>query len=152
MTFCLPSRWREGAPSWHDCCTFSRNCSVSFLISQHSDALWHVKLCTGHFALPSSLLDNWRGRLSPLGPPPVAAAAAVGAPASGWLPPAFLLLLLSLPLPPPWACVPALGLLSPLRRLGDWGVPGAALCSLGALVHQVEERRDILDVMGGEFL
>jgi hypothetical protein len=46
--------------------------------------------------------------------PPAAAVAAVGAPASGWLPPAFfLLLLLPLPLPPPWAWAPTLGLLSP---------------------------------------
>jgi hypothetical protein len=35
--------------------------------------------------------------------PPAAAAAAVGVPASGRLPPAFFLLLLSLPLPPPGA-------------------------------------------------
>jgi hypothetical protein len=78
---------------------------MSFLISWHSDAVWRVELCTGHFVLPSSLLDGWQGRLSPLSPlrpPPVAAAAAVGAPTSGWLPPAFFLLLL-LSLPPPWA-------------------------------------------------
>jgi hypothetical protein len=37
-----------------------------------------------------------------------------GAPASSWLPPAFFFfLLLLLPLPPPWACVSALGLLCP---------------------------------------
>jgi hypothetical protein len=31
-------------------------------------------------------------------------------------------------------------------------VPGAALYSLATLVHQAEERRDILDVVGGELL
>jgi hypothetical protein len=31
-------------------------------------------------------------------------------------------------------------------------VPGAALRSLGALVNQAEERRNILDVVGGELL
>jgi hypothetical protein len=36
--------------------------------------------------------------------------------------------------------------------MGDWGVPGAALRSLGALVRQAEERRHILDVVGGELL
>jgi hypothetical protein len=43
---------------------------------------------------------------------PIAAGAAMGAPASGWLPPAFFFLLLLL-LPPPWASALALGLLSP---------------------------------------
>jgi hypothetical protein len=73
-----------------------------------------------HRALHAAVVAiGWlAGRLLPLGPPrppPVVAAAAVGASTSGWLPPAFLLLLLllSLSLPPPWACVPALGLLSP---------------------------------------
>jgi hypothetical protein len=47
---------------------------------------------------------------------------------------------------------PSIGLAPPLRHLGDWGVPGVALWSLGALVHQAEERRDILDVVGGELL
>jgi hypothetical protein len=47
---------------------------------------------------------------------------------------------------------PGVGLALPFRRLGDWGVLGVALCSLGALVCQAEERRDILDVMGGELL
>jgi hypothetical protein len=45
---------------------------------------------------------------------------------------------------------PSVGLALPLRRLGDWGVSGAALYSLDTLVFQAEERRDILDVMGGE--
>jgi hypothetical protein len=62
-------------------------------------------------------IGHLTGHLSPLGPPwppPAAAAATVGAPASGRLPPAFFLfLLLLLPLPLPWACVPTLGLLSP---------------------------------------
>jgi hypothetical protein len=44
--------------------------------------------------------------------PPVAAGAAMGAPASDWFPPAFFFLLLLL-LPPPWASALALGLLSP---------------------------------------
>jgi hypothetical protein len=58
-TLCFPSRWWEGAPSWHNCyCIFSQNYSVSFLISRHSDALWHVELCTGHFTPPSSMLDG----------------------------------------------------------------------------------------------
>jgi hypothetical protein len=57
-TFCLHSHWREGAPSWHCCCIFSHNCSTSFLISRPSDAVWRMDLCTGHFALPSSLLDG----------------------------------------------------------------------------------------------
>jgi hypothetical protein len=56
--FYLPSHWREGTPSWRYCCTFSRNCSVSFLISQHSDALWCMELCTRHFMLSASLLDG----------------------------------------------------------------------------------------------
>jgi hypothetical protein len=47
---------------------------------------------------------------------------------------------------------PSVGLALSLRRLGDWGVPGAALRSLGALVRQAEERRNILDVLGGELL
>jgi hypothetical protein len=47
---------------------------------------------------------------------------------------------------------PGVGLALPLHHLGDWGVPGMALCSLGALVHQAKERRDILDVVGGELL
>jgi hypothetical protein len=46
----------------------SRNHSASFLISQHSDAVWRMELCTGHFTLLSSLSDGWLGRLSPLGP------------------------------------------------------------------------------------
>jgi hypothetical protein len=47
---------------------------------------------------------------------------------------------------------PGIGLALPLHRLGNWGVPGAALYSLATLVHQAEERRDILDVVGGELL
>jgi hypothetical protein len=39
-------------------CIFLQNCSTSFLISQHSGVLWHVELCTGHFVLPSLLLDG----------------------------------------------------------------------------------------------
>jgi hypothetical protein len=41
---------------------------MSFLISQHFNVVWHVELFTGHFALPPSLLYDWRGCLSPLGP------------------------------------------------------------------------------------
>jgi hypothetical protein len=70
-----------------------------------------VELCTGHFTLSLSLLDGWQGRLSPLDPPPwpppTATVVAVGALASGQLPPTFLFLFLLLPLPwrlpPPWA-------------------------------------------------
>jgi hypothetical protein len=40
----------------------------------------------------------------------------------------------------------------PLCHLGGWGVPGMALRSLGALVRRAEERRNILDVEGGELL
>jgi hypothetical protein len=47
---------------------------------------------------------------------------------------------------------PSVELALPLCHLGDWGVPGTTFCSLGALVRQDEERRDILDVMGGELL
>jgi hypothetical protein len=47
---------------------------------------------------------------------------------------------------------PGIGLALPLQRLGDWGVPGATLHSLGVLVRQAKERRNILDVVGGEFL
>jgi hypothetical protein len=45
-----------------------------------------------------------------------------------------------------------IGLAPLLHHLGDWGVPGMALCSPGALVCQAKERRDILYVMGGELL
>jgi hypothetical protein len=31
---------------------------MSFLISRHSAAVWHVELCTGHNVLPSLLLDG----------------------------------------------------------------------------------------------
>jgi hypothetical protein len=44
---------------------------------------------------------------------------------------------------------PGAGLALPLVA---WGVPGTALHSPGALVHEAEERRNILDVMGGELL
>jgi hypothetical protein len=44
------------------------------------------------------------------------------------------------------------GLALPFCRLEGWGVLGAALRSLGALVNQAEERRNILDVVGGELL
>jgi hypothetical protein len=47
---------------------------------------------------------------------------------------------------------PDIGLALPLRLLGNWGVPGASLCSLGALVRQAEERGNILDVVGGKLL
>jgi hypothetical protein len=40
----------------------------------------------------------------------------------------------------------------PLRHLGEWGVSGVALRCLGALIRQAEERRNILDVVGGELL
>jgi hypothetical protein len=46
------------------------------------------------------------------------------------------------PEPRRWACSPPCHL----------AVSGAALCSLGALVHQAEEHRNILDVVGGELL
>jgi hypothetical protein len=47
---------------------------------------------------------------------------------------------------------PGTGLALPFCRLGGWGVSGAALHSLGALVSQAEEHRNTLDVMGGELL
>jgi hypothetical protein len=47
---------------------------------------------------------------------------------------------------------PNVRLALPLCCLGDWGVPGAAFCSLGALVRQAGERKNILDVMGDELL
>jgi hypothetical protein len=47
---------------------------------------------------------------------------------------------------------PGIGLALPFRHLGDWGVLGTTLYSLGALVHQAEEHKDILDVMSGELL
>jgi hypothetical protein len=74
------------------------------------------------------------------------------------LPPAFLLLLLLLVVVAAAAVAaalglgPSVGLALPLCRLGDWRVPGAALHSLGALVRQAEERKNILDVVGGELL
>jgi hypothetical protein len=47
---------------------------------------------------------------------------------------------------------PSTGLTLPPCYLGDWGVPGVALRSLGTVVRQAEEHRNILNVMGGEFL
>jgi hypothetical protein len=47
---------------------------------------------------------------------------------------------------------PNAGLALPLCLLGSWGVPGAALRRLGALVHQAEERGHILDIVGGKLL
>jgi hypothetical protein len=47
---------------------------------------------------------------------------------------------------------PDVGLALSLHRLGDWGVPGAALHNFGTLIHQAEEYRNIFDVMGGELL
>jgi hypothetical protein len=47
---------------------------------------------------------------------------------------------------------PRAGLALPVCHLGGWGVPDAALRSLGALVCQAEERGHILDVVGGELL
>jgi hypothetical protein len=111
---------------------------------RHSDAVWRVELCTGHFTPPSSRLDGWRGRLSPLWPPQppptaTAATAVVGAPARDWLPLAFFLLLF-LP-PPPWGMVSALGLLSslPARAAGECHArPSAALMHLSARLKSTE--------------
>jgi hypothetical protein len=47
---------------------------------------------------------------------------------------------------------PSTGLALPFYCLGGWGVPDVTLCSLGALASQAEERRNILDVVGGELL
>jgi hypothetical protein len=66
---------------------------------------------------------------------------AMGAPASGWLPLAFFFFLLLLSLPPPWACVLALDLLSPFAA---WATgecqtrPSAALAHLSAKLKRVE--------------
>jgi hypothetical protein len=59
----------------------------------------------------------------------------------------FLLLLLLLP--PPWAWAPALGLLSPFAT---WVAGECQAWPSIALVYQAEERRNILDVVGGELL
>jgi hypothetical protein len=64
----------------------------------------------------------------------------VGAPASGWLLPAFFFFFLSA------------GCALPLCRLGGWGVPSTTFHNHGALVHQVEERGHILNVVCGELL
>jgi hypothetical protein len=45
-----------------------------------------------------------------------------------------------------------IGLALLLHHLGSWGVPSMALCIPGALFCQDEERRDILDVVGGELV
>jgi hypothetical protein len=45
-----------------------------------------------------------------------------------------------------------IGLALLLHRQGGWGLPSMTLCGPGTLAHQAEERRDILDVMGGELL
>jgi hypothetical protein len=55
--FCLPSHWREGAPSPRCCFSCLWYCSTSFLISRHSSALWRMELCTGQHTPLSSLLD-----------------------------------------------------------------------------------------------
>jgi hypothetical protein len=47
---------------------------------------------------------------------------------------------------------PDIGFALPLFHLGNCGVPGVTLHSLGALVRQAKERRNILDVVGGELL
>jgi hypothetical protein len=47
---------------------------------------------------------------------------------------------------------PDVGLALPLHCLDNWGVLGAALRSLGALIRQAEERINILDVVGGKLL
>jgi hypothetical protein len=47
---------------------------------------------------------------------------------------------------------PGIGLALSLHLLCDWGMPRAALHCLGALVRQAKERRNILDVVGGELL
>jgi hypothetical protein len=71
--------------------------------------------------------------------PPTAVGAAVGAPTSGWLPPAFFLLLLLLS--PPWACAPVLGLLS---LFAAWAIgecqtwPSIALAHLSARPKSAE--------------
>jgi hypothetical protein len=46
----------------------------------------------------------------------------------------------------------SVGLALPLHCLGDWGVPGVVHRSLGALVRQAKECRNIWDVVGGELL
>jgi hypothetical protein len=51
-----------------------------------------------------------------------------------------------------WGIGPGARRALPLYCLGGWGVPGATFRSPGALVRQAEERRHILDVVGGELL
>jgi hypothetical protein len=65
----------------------------------------------------------------------------------------LLLLLATVAIANTWGLGPSAGRGAlPLCRLGGWGVPGAAFRSPGALVRQAEERRHILDVVGGELL
>jgi hypothetical protein len=69
-----------------------------------------------------------------------------------WLVAASLLLVVAVAVVAALGLCPDVGLALPLCRLGDWGVPGMTLHSLGTLVCHVEERRNILDVVGGELL
>jgi hypothetical protein len=73
-----------------------------------------------------------------------------------WLVAASLLLLVvvaAIAIATTWGLGPSAGRGAlPLCHLGGWGVPGAAFCSPGALVHQIEECGHILDVVGGELL
>jgi hypothetical protein len=64
----------------------------------------------------------------------------------------LLLLLLLVAVAAALALGPGTGLALPLCHLGGWGVPGVVLRSLGALVCQAEERRNIVEVVGGELL
>jgi hypothetical protein len=110
-----------------------------------------MEFYTGHFVLSSSLLDDSGGRLSPLGPhPPLQLWQWVLRLAVGCH--QLLLLLLVVVVATALGLSPGVGLALPLHRLGDWGVPGVALCSLGIPILQAKERRDILDVMGGKLL
>jgi hypothetical protein len=99
--------------------------------------------CAPGTVLPSSLLDVCGGIFHLLAPtaPPAAAAAAVSAPASSCLRSAFFFLFLLLPLPPPWAYVSALGLLSPFTTWATGGCqarPSATLAHLSARLKRAE--------------